>query len=70
MYLHTFRPWVKPGELEQALSSTTGPLDIALGPSNFDDLGLAGRYPLSKQIFRWPADVAAKPVIHIYRIRP
>lgn len=70
LYLGTYRPFVKQTQLEQILASASTPVDVALGKTGIEELGLAERYPGTRRVFRWPADESLPAVFQVYRINP
>ena len=68
LYLGTFRPFINRAQLEQILTEANAPIDIALGKTGIEELGLVERYPGTKRLFRWPEDESLKPVFHVYRV--
>jgi 4-amino-4-deoxy-L-arabinose transferase-like glycosyltransferase len=70
LYLGTFRPFIKRAQLEQILAAASTPVDVALGKTGIEELGLAVRYPDIGRVFRWPADESLEAVFQVYRINP
>ncbi|MBL8413558.1 MAG: glycosyltransferase family 39 protein [Propionivibrio sp.] len=70
LYLGSFRPFIKRTQLEQILAAASTPVDVALGKTGIEELGLAERYPSTRRIFRWPADESFPAVFQVYRISP
>lgn len=70
LYLATFRPFINRTELEKILAAANTPVDVALGKTDIEELGLAERYPEIKRVFRWPADESLQAVFQVYSIKP
>ncbi len=68
LYLGTFRQFISRVQLEKILVDASEPVDVALGKTSAEELGLMERYPATKRIFRWPEDEALKPVLQVYRV--
>lgn len=70
LYLATFRPFLKRAQLKQILATSSTPVDVALGKTGIEELGLVERYPATLRVFRWPADESLPAVFQVYRISP
>lgn len=76
LHLGTYRPHVGRQDLDRMLAEATAPVDIALGTNSrlvtvtIEELGIAERYPNTKQIFRWPADESETAVFQVFRVTP
>jgi hypothetical protein len=68
LYLGTFRPFINKTKLEQMLTNASTPVDVALGKSGIEELGILDRYPDTRRVFRWPEEESLKPVFQVYRI--
>jgi len=68
LYLGTYRPFITRQQLDGILADTREPVDLALGKTRVEELGLLERYPGTKRLFRWPEDESLKPVFEVYRI--
>ena len=68
LYLGTFHPYLNRTQLEKMLNEADGPVDLALGKSSINDLGVSERFPATKRIFRWPEDESLTPVFQVYRV--
>ena len=68
LYLGTYRPFINRNQLEEILAESSTPIDVALGKTSVDELGIKERYPDTKRIFRWPADESLRAVLEVYRI--
>lgn len=68
MHLGTYRPCINAAQLEQRLAETDAPVNLALGATDIEELGLAARYPKTERLFRYPDDDALAPILQIYRI--
>jgi 4-amino-4-deoxy-L-arabinose transferase-like glycosyltransferase len=68
LYLGTFQPLIVRTELQALLASTDGPVDLALGAANIEELDIPARLAGTRQTFRWPEDPSQPPVLQVYRI--
>ena len=70
LYLGTFRQFVSRQKIEALLANSKSPVNIALGASRIEDLGLSDRYHQIERTFRWPTDESRNPVFQVYRVTP
>ena len=68
LYLGTFRPFINRMQLERILAEASTQVDIALGKTGIEELGIVERYPGTKRVFRWPEDESLKPIFQVYRV--
>lgn len=68
LYLGTYRPFINRKQLNEVLAEAKGPVDLALGNTRIESLGILERNPGTKRLFRWPEDETIDPVVQVYRI--
>ena len=70
LYLASYRPFINRTQFEKILAASSTPIDVALGRTGIEELGIAERYQDIRRVFRWPADESLQAVFQVYRINP